>query len=86
MYPKQNIMFDEWIENGLFHGQFRYSNSRKRDCISIARKVIIRTGLALRLNNQWEERQLFAHVEQNIGKLRNHFDGEAVVNVEDPLL
>ena len=44
-----------------------------------ARKAMIRCGLALNTNGQWEERQLFPKLQNIIQRHRNHFEGAPVI-------
>ena len=43
-------------------------------------KEMVRTGMALNTNGLWEERQLFARLQNIINKHWNHFNGEPVVS------
>lgn len=54
-------------------------NAQKdKEGLSYARKAMIRTGMSLNLNGNWEERQLFTNLQGIIAKHRNHFNGEPV--------
>ena len=55
---------------------------RDKDCLRFARKAVIRTGLALNINEQWEERQLFPKLQEIVNKYRTHFEGALVF--DDP--
>lgn len=54
------------------------NHQRDENGLSYARKAMIRTGMAMNMNNQWEEQQLFPNLQEIIRKHRNHFDGEEV--------
>lgn len=46
--------------------------------ISYARKAMIRCGMSLNLNGNWEVPQLFPKLQNIVRKYRNHSDGEPV--------
>lgn len=50
---------------------------RDKDGVQFARKAMIRCGLALNLNEQWERRQLFLQL-QIINKYQENFNGTPV--------
>ena len=58
------------------------SAMRDKDGIRFARKAMIRTGLALNINGQWEGRQLFPKLQEIVNKYRTYSAGAPVV--DDP--
>ena len=55
---------------------------KEEEGINYARKIMIRPGMALNLNGQWEERKSFPQLQQIMAKFRNHFDAQPVVERE----
>lgn len=49
-----------------------------RDRVLHACKSLIRFGMALNLNGQWEKGQLFPELQAIVNKYRAKFDGEVV--------
>ena len=57
----------------------RAVNSMKdKDGVSYARKAMIRCGLGLDLDGEWQESQLFPELQMIINNHRAHFDGTPV--------
>lgn len=57
------------------------NNQKDQEEIHYAIKAIIRCGLALNTTRIWEIRQLFPHLQNNIAKYREKFNGNDL-NVE----
>ena len=47
---------------------------RDKDGLSYARKAMIRTGMALNVNGNWEEGQLFDELRAIVAEYRCHLD------------
>lgn len=54
------------------------SAQRDEDGVTYARKAMIRCGMALNLNGQWEERLLFPELQAIVNKYRENFEGQVV--------
>ena len=54
------------------------NSQRDHDGLNYARKALIKTGMALNLNGQWEERQLFPKLQNIIRTHRSYFEGKEV--------
>ena len=50
-------------------------NERDEDGVSLVRKAMIGSGMALNLNGQWEVRQLFPHLQAIVSKYNENFQG-----------
>lgn len=53
---------------------------KDKNGLNYARKSMIRTGLALNTNGQWEEAQLSQDLQSIVAKYRVHFDGTPVTS------
>ena len=54
------------------------NRQRTSEGITYARKAMIRCGMSLNLNGNWEEDQVSNELQEIVAKYRNHFDGEPV--------
>lgn len=56
------------------------ASQRDSDGVLYVRKAMIRCGMALNLNGQWEVKQLFPHLQTIVAKYRENFDGKEVAD------
>ena len=50
-------------------------NERDEDGVSLVRKAMIGSGMALNLNGEWEVCQLFPHLQAIVAKYNEKFQG-----------
>lgn len=59
------------------------NRQREKYGITYARNALTRCGVALNLNGQWEERQLFPRLQEILKTYRKNFEGNTVVLQQD---
>lgn len=58
------------------------NETKDSDDMSLARKVMIQTGMAMNVNGKWELEQLHPDLQAIATKYRHHFDGQVVTDEE----
>lgn len=56
------------------------AQQRDSDGVLYVRKAMIRCGMALNLNGQWEVKQLFPHLQEIVRKYEENFNGKTVAD------
>lgn len=51
---------------------------RDENGLTYAREAMTRTGMAMNLNNHWDEQQPFLYLQEIIRKIHSHFNEEKV--------